>query len=246
MLAACSSSTANLPSSMPASLPAAEATLDLLAPDRSDADKALDPGRKPAEFIAFIGVRPGMKVAELGAGGGYTTELLARAVGPAGKVYAENNETIRGFAGKSWDDRLSKPVNHNVVRVDREFDDPLPPDATNLDVVVNAYLYHDTVWMKTDRDKMNKAIFAALKPGGHYIVADSSAKAGTGVNDVQTLHRIEESVVVDEVKKAGFQLEATGDFLRNPADTRDWSSSPKAAGARRGTSDRFVLKFVKP
>ncbi len=248
VLAACSSSTTNVPSSLPTSLPTvenAEITVSLLAPDRSDADKALDAGRKPVEFIAFTGARPGMRVAELGAGGGYTTELLARAVGPGGKVYAENPEMIRGFAGKAWDERLAKPVNANVVRVDREFDDPLPPEAKDLDVVVNAYLYHDTVWMGTDRDKMNKAIFAALKPGGHYVVADSSARAGSGVNDVKTLHRIEESVVVAEVEKAGFKLESSGDFLRNPADTRDWSSSPKAAGARRGTSDRFILKFVK-
>jgi predicted methyltransferase len=93
---------------------------------------------------------------------------------------------------------------------------------------------------------MNAAVFRALKPGGVYVVIDSSAKPGTGVSDAQTLHRIDEQVVREEVLAAGFQLAAESDVWRNPQDTRDWSSSPGTAGERRGTSDRFALKFVKP
>ena len=93
---------------------------------------------------------------------------------------------------------------------------------------------------------MNRAIFAALKPGGEYIVADHSAKAGTGLSDVKTLHRIDQKTAVDEITSAGFTLSAEGDFLRNPNDARDWNASPSAAAERRGTSDRFVLKFVRP
>jgi predicted methyltransferase len=93
---------------------------------------------------------------------------------------------------------------------------------------------------------MNKAIYAALKPGGVYVIVDHSARAGDGLADVQTLHRIEEKVLRQEVEAAGFKLVATADFLRNPADARDWSASPRTAGERRGTSDRFVLKFAKP
>ena len=86
----------------------------------------------------------------------------------------------------------------------------------------------------------------ALKPGGAYVIVDASAQAGHGVNDAKTLHRIEQSVVETEVKKAGFTLAASADFLRNPSDARDWSSSPGEAKDRLGTEDRFVLKFVKP
>jgi hypothetical protein len=137
------------------------------SPDRSPDDRALDAGRHPDQLLTFIGVAPGMRVAEVGAGLGYTTELLARAVGPSGVVYAQNNKFIREkFAEKPWTDRLAKPVMKPVVRVDREFDHPLPPEATNLDAVVNVMLYHDTVWMKTDRAAMNRAVFAALRPGG--------------------------------------------------------------------------------
>jgi predicted methyltransferase len=93
---------------------------------------------------------------------------------------------------------------------------------------------------------MNAAVFRALKPGGVFAIVDHSAKAGTGISDVQTLHRIEETTLREEVAAAGFRLAATSDLLRNPSDTRDWNDSPLAAGERRGTSDRFTLVFVKP
>jgi predicted methyltransferase len=213
------------------------------AADRSDDDRKLDAGRKPAATLAFAGVKPGMKVLDLGAGAGYTTELLARAVGAGGTVYGENNATVLGFVGEAWAARLAKPIMNGVVRLDQELDAPLP---AGLDVVLFNAVYHDSVWMKVDRAKMNKAVFDALRPGGVYVVIDSSAKAGDGVNDVQTLHRIDEQVVLDEVQAAGFKLDAKGDFLRNPADTRDWNTSPRAAGERRGTGDRFAFRFRKP
>lgn len=222
-------------------------TAAVSAADRSDADRALDAGRRPAEMLAFFEIGPGMRVAEIGSGGGYTTELLARAVGPTGRVYGQNSKfVLERFAEKPWSERLAKPVNAAVVRVDREFDDPLPPEAKDLDAVLSVLIYHDTVWLKTDRARMNAAIFAALKSGGIYGVIDHSARPGAGTSEVQTLHRIEESAVVAEIEKAGFELEAAADFMRNPDDARDWNDSPSAAGARRGTSDRFVLKFRKP
>lgn len=217
------------------------------APDRAEEDRALDGGRHPRELLALIGVRPGMKVAELGAGGGYTAELLARAVGPSGVVYGQNNKfIIERFAEKPWAARLQKPVMKNVVRVDREFDDPFPPEAKDLDAVLINLFYHDTVWMNVDRQHMNDVIFRALKPGGIYVVIDHSSKPGAGLADVQTLHRIDEAVVRAEVEKAGFKLLRESAAWRAPADTRDWSTSPRTAGERRGTSDRFALVYEKP
>ena len=225
--------------------PAIRAVVD--APDRSDADRRLDAGRHPAEVLAFFDVRSGMRVAELGAGGGYTTELLARTVGASGVVFGQNTPfVLKRFAEQPWSTRLATPAMRNVVRVDREFDDPLPPEAHDLDAVVIVLFYHDTVWLGADRDKMNRAVFQALRPGGVYAIVDHSARAGSGTADVQTLHRIDEQVVRKEVMAAGFDLVAEASFLRNPADARDWNDSPTAAAERRGTSDRFVLKFVKP
>ncbi|HVN39991.1 MAG TPA: SAM-dependent methyltransferase [Myxococcota bacterium] len=225
--------------------PAIQAAVD--APDRSKDDRALDAGRHPAETLAFFGIRPGARVAELGASGGYTTELLARVVGPEGRVYGQNSPLVlERFAEKPWSLRLGKPVMVGVVRLDRAFDDPFPPDVRDLDAVLIVLNYHDTVWMKVDRAKMNRAVYAALAPGGVYGIVDHSAVSGHGLADVESLHRIDEQTVRDEVEAAGFTLAAEGDFLRNPADPRDWNASPRVAAEKRGTSDRFVLKYVKP
>ncbi len=217
------------------------------APDRDEADRALDAGRHPEETLAFFRIAPGQRVAEIFAATGYTAELLARAVGKDGRVYAQNNRFVLDrFARAPWAKRLEKPVMANVVRVDRELDDPLPPEARDLDAVLFVLGYHDSVWMGTDRAAMNRAIFRALKPGGVYGIVDHSAAPGHGLRDAKTLHRIEEKTLENEVLAAGFRLDAEANFLRNPSEARDWSAAPGAAGARRGTSDRFVLRFVKP
>lgn len=225
--------------------PAVSAAVD--APDRSADDRALDAGRQPARLLAFFGIAPAMRVAELGAGGGYTTELLVRIVGPTGQVYGQNSPFLLSRVAEApWSARLAKPLLKGVVRLDRDFDDPFPPGVRDLDAVLMILLYHDTVWMKVDRERMNRAVYAALKPGGIYGIVDHSARVGTGTADVETLHRIDESTLRSEVEAAGFRLAADADFLRNPMDTRDWSPSPRAAGERRGTSDRFVFRFARP
>lgn len=219
----------------------------IAAADRSPEDRALDAGRKPGEVFTFFKIAPGQKIGELFAGGGYSTELLARIVGDGGKVYAQNTkEILDRFARKPWTERAAKPIMKNVVGVEQPTETPFPPEAKNLDAVVSILNYHDFVWMKVDRAKMNKAVFDALKPGGIYAIVDHSAAAKSGTRDVETLHRIDEEVVKQEVTAAGFKLDAESDVLRNPSDTRDWNGSPNAAGEKRGTTDRFTLRFVKP
>ena len=177
--------------------------------DRSDADRVIDQRRKPEKLLEFYGVMPGMRVLDMGAGGGYNTELLARVVGPAGIVYAQNNRyVLEKFVRGRFDERMKKAVMSRVVHLVREFDDPVPPEVRDLDLVTFNFVYHDTVWLGTDRAKMNRAVFNALKPGGVYIVADHSARPGSGVADVKSLHRIDEAVVRAEVQAAGFRLEA--------------------------------------
>lgn len=219
----------------------------IAAPERSDADRELDPQRQPAQMLRFFGIAPGQRVAELASGGGYTAELLARVVGKEGKVYGQNSPFIlERFAEAPWSERLLKESMSNVVRINSEFDAPLPADVKDLDAVLIVLFYHDTVWFETDRAAMNRAVFNALRPGGVYGIVDHNAREGDGITQTKTLHRIEEKDVRREVEAAGFVLAASADFLRSPSDTRDWNASPTTAAERRGTSDRFVLKFVKP
>ena len=217
------------------------------AADRTADDRALDAGRKPDLMLTFFGVKPGMRVADLAAGGGYTTELLARTVGPQGKAYGQNSpDLLEKFLQKPWSARLALPADASVVSMAKPFEDPFTPDAKDLDAVTLVLFYHDLYWLGADRAKMNAAIMRALKPGGVYCIVDHSGRPGTGSSEVKTIHRIEESEVISDVTKAGFKLIETSDFLRVPDDKRDWNDSPREAGPRRGHSDRFVLKFQKP
>jgi predicted methyltransferase len=252
-LAACAAAPVAGPAAPPLPPPAAAraaAPLDpaalVAAPDRTEGDRALDAGRHPAELLAFLGILPGMRVAELSAADGYTAELLARAVGPAGTVYAQNSRTMLQLLGADWARRLARPAMQRAVRVDRELEDPLPPEARGLDLVVLFAGYHDLLWLDVDRARLNRAVFEALRPGGAFVVVDSSAVPGAGREAAYDLHRVDEALVRREVEAAGFRLAGQAGFLRNPADTRDWSAAPNEAGERRGTSDRFVLRFVRP
>jgi len=217
--------------------------------DRIDPDRKLDAGRKPGEVLAFFKVAPGQKIGELFAGTGYTTELLARTVGDNGKLYAQNTKDILDrFARKPLTDRLARMAMTSVMMIEQPAETPFPPDVKNLDAVICILNYHDYVWQKVDRAKMNAAVLAVLKPGGIYGIVDHSAAKGSGLRDVETLHRIDEEAVKQEITAAGFKLDGESEALRNPADPRDWNASPKAAADanKRGTSDRFVLRFVKP
>ena len=211
------------------------------APDRTDADRQTDQRRAPVQMLAFTGARPGMKVFDMEAGAGYSTELLARAVAPGGTVYAQDSAAIMERIKDKFDIRAQKPEMKNVVHVVRNFDDPIPPDVSNLDLITFFFAYHDTTYMPVDRAEMNKKMFAALKPGGYLVIADHSAKPGDGANVGKTLHRIEESTLRQEIEAAGFKLVSEADFLRNPKDPRD-----AVVFHPQIPNDEFVLKFQKP
>jgi predicted methyltransferase len=234
------------------------------SPDRSAADRSNDARRKPVEMLTFIDVRPGMVALDVSAGRGYTTELIARAVGPSGKVYGQTAPRDAGRAPPAQPEgaaapppaaaaaaapppalaeRARNPATSNIVPVVRRFEDPVPPEVANggLDLVTLIFNYHDFGHLGVDRARMNHAIFNALKRGGSYVIADHSGRTGTGISESGTLHRVEEAFVIAEVQAAGFRLAASGNFLRNPADPRD-RNTPEPAMPK----DEFVLKFVKP
>jgi predicted methyltransferase len=208
----------------------------IASPLRTDQDRRMDAERKPAEFLPFAQVKPGMHVLDVSAGAGYTSQLLALAVGPSGTLWAQTPKP-----GATLVKRLAEHPQANFIVVERPFEDPIPDQAGKLDLITLVLNYHDISYLPVDRAKMNARLFAALAPGGHFVVIDHSSRSGKGISEGKTLHRIDEAVVLDEVRKAGFVLEAEGDFLRNPADARDEpSSNPKVP------TDKFALRFVKP
>ncbi len=206
------------------------------SPVRTDQDRRMDASRHPAEFLAFTQVQSGMRVLDVSAGAGYTSQVLALAVGPAGTVWAQTPRPSPALMK-----RLEDHPQANLIVVTRPFDDPVPEQIGNLDLITIVLNYHDITYLPVDRARMNERLYAALRAGGHLVVIDHSARSGTGISDGKTLHRIDESVVRSEVQQAGFVLDAEGEFLRNPADLRDESSnSPKIP------TDKFALRFVKP
>src|ERR1700759_3878791 len=212
------------------------------APDRSEADRQTDQRRQPEKMLAFAGVKTGMKVLDMEANAGYSTELLARAVGPTGVVYAQDPQAIiERFVKDKFDNRAKSEAMKNVVHVVREFEDPIPPEAANLDMITFFFAYHDVTYMPVDRTRMNAKMFAALKPGGYLIIADHSAKPGEGITVANTLHRIEEATLKQEIEAAGFKFVAEDDFLRHPEDPKDAPVFKPAVPV-----DEFVLKFQKP
>ena len=203
---------------------------------RTDQDRRMDWARHPAEFLPFTKVKPGMQVLDVSAGAGYTSQLLALAVGPTGTVWAQREQP-----GAALTKRLNDHPQSNLIVVLRPFEDPVPDQAPKLDLITLILNYHDITYLPVDRAKMNQRLFAVLKPGGHFVVIDHSAKTGAGIGVGKTLHRIDQAIVLAEVQKAGFVLESESDFLRDPADTREESS-----GDAKIPTDKFALRFVKP
>ena len=221
--------------------PAPDYAAIVAAPDRSDADRTADKRRDPIKLLTFADVRPGMMVLDMGAGGGYSTELLARAVAPGGVVYGQNPADLPDRPKTAFEARMKTPAMKDVVADIRPFDDPLPADAGNFDLITFLFFYHDTTYMNVDRAAMDRKLFAALKTGGYLVIADHAALPGQGTSVGKTLHRIEESTLRQEVEAAGFRLVGEGNFWRNPNDTHDFPSFKPDMPV-----DNFALKYQKP
>jgi predicted methyltransferase len=216
------------------------------SPDRPATDKNLDAGRKPAQMLAFFGIKPGMRVADIFAMGGWTTELLSLVVGPDGKVYSQNsNHLPPRFAPRIEDWKKRSQRLPNVVDVVSQLDGAklLPTKPDSLDAVIMNMDYHDLVAHGVNMNRLNRSVYDYLKPGGVYGIIDNSAKPGTGATQGSTLHRIDEAFVVAQVLKtpgAHFTLAAASSALRNPSDDRTW-----VVFKHPGEQDRFMLKFIK-
>jgi predicted methyltransferase len=212
---------------------------------RSDADKARDAGRKPALVLAFLGVAPGMTTLDVIAAGGYYTEVLSVAVGPDGRVYAQNNEFVLKFRDgandKAMTARLAGDRLPNVERVDAEMNAlPIPDDS--VDVAITALNFHD-IYNGAGGEEgalgFLASIYAKLRPGGVLGIVDHDGAAGL---DNAKLHRIERQKVLDVVARSDFSLAGESELLANESD--DHTQGVFAEGLR-GHTDRFVLLLRK-
>ena len=229
------------PPKVPADITAAVAN-----PDRPEADTKRDTDRKPAECVAFAGIKPGDKVVDLIPGRGYFTKIFAKVVGPKGWVYAYYPSEI---------DALYKKNNLTIPPPD----DPKYPNVSSIhgsvdkfsvpekvDVVWTSQNYHDmhdSFFGPADLSAVNKAIYDSLRPGGIYIVLDHAAQAGSGLRDTETLHRIDPAQVKKEVEAAGFVYVGESKVLANADDDH---TKKVFDGSIRGKTDQFIFKFRKP
>ena len=217
-------------------------------PARPQADRDRDADRKPAECIAFAGLKPGQRIADLLPGGGYFTRIFSGVVGPKGQVFAvappkrpdappdrpEPAAAVNAIAA----DAHYKNVTVSVVKLAEL---KLPE---KLDMVWTSQNYHDVHNVKDiDVGAFNKAVFESLKPGGIYIVIDHVAEKGAGFTVTSTLHRSEPDAVKAEVMAAGFEFVGSSDVIANPSDDHKTAVFEKGLHDK---TDRYVLKFRKP
>jgi predicted methyltransferase len=215
---------------------------------RPDADKTRDANRKPAEVLAFTGVKSGAQIAELLPGGGYFTRIMSKAVGSSGHVYAlvpaplaDAPADVPDFAARVK--VIAADPNYANVSVVVEPFSQLSVPAP-VDLVWTSQNYHDLHnFPGLDLGIFNKMVFDDLKPGGIYLVLDHRAEAGSGGRDTKTLHRIDPETVKKEVLAAGFVFVGGSDLLRQPSDDHSQKVFDPTV---RGKTDQFILKFRKP
>ncbi len=213
---------------------------------RPATDVARDADRKPAETLAFVGVKPGDRVLELLPESGYYTRILSKVVGPTGNVYAFTPQEILGHFSTSADASRAIAADHQYSNVTVLV---MPMNGTyphSLDVVWTTQNYHDLHLPKffpnLDIRDYNRAMLAALRRGGVFLVNDHEAEPGSGLRDIN-LHRIDAEIVRSEATAAGFTFDGESDILRNPSDPHTANVFDKAI---RGHTDQFVFRFRKP
>jgi predicted methyltransferase len=208
---------------------------------RPDTDKERDAARKPAETVAFAGVKPGMIIGELGPGRGYYTRILAKAVGPNGKVYAIITPAQAARPGVLDGLNALTAANPNIKVVTTEYPALALPEKADLFWTTENY--HDFHNGPTaDIATLNKVVFNNLKPGGIFYVEDHAAAPGAGLAATTQFHRMDEAVAKTELTAAGFRIDGEGQLLRNPADNKAASNSETGHFA----SDRFMIRAKRP
>jgi predicted methyltransferase len=218
------------------------------SPERSAKDRERDARDQPAELLAFSGVQPGMKVADVFGGGGYWSELFARVTGPSGSVTLVNNSPYWSFTREELKARFAgKRLTNVTPRVVETRD--LDLGAGQYDLIVIFMAYHDLYWVDEANgwpaidaagflDQLNRA----LKPDGKLLIVDHAAKEGTGKSAAQDLHRIDEAFAKKDITGHGFLFEKAWPGYRNTTDDHSKDVFDKSI---RGKTDRFTHLYRK-
>lgn len=217
------------------------------ASDRLEKDQERDGRSRPVEVMALAGIQRGWKVLDIFAGGGYYSELLARAVGEQGEVTLYNNVPYDKYAGKALKERFNGREFPNVEQVVAA-PEALALEAGSLDMAMIIMSYHDFFfedqgWPQIDESAFIRKVHDALKPGGVFVIVDHGADEGRGVEDAKKLHRIEAAFVKARLTKAGFEFVGESDVLRSEEDDHTLHVFDEAI---RGKTDRFVHVYRKP
>jgi predicted methyltransferase len=220
----------------------------LSTPGRPADSIKLDESRKPAQVLVFMGLKPGMAAADLISGTGYWAELMARVVGPQGRVTAfEPEQFYADAAGQAaWRELVARQPNVALSRYPFE---AFNPPSASFDVAIINLSYHDLYWEsvkynvpRTDPAAYLRALYASMKPGGAVIVIDHIGPSGDTRAIVEALHRIDPAVVKADFAAAGFRLSDESPILANAADSHDTNVFDAAI---RGRTDRFMFRFEK-
>lgn len=215
---------------------------------RFEGDSSRDATRQPAKVLALAGIEPSMSVLDMYSGGGYYTEVLSHVVGPSGSVTSHNNNAYFSFAGEEIKARFADSRLGNVERVLAE-NNELKLDADRYDRITMMLTFHDFYyvdpdngWPAIDTPALLAEIHRGLKADGKVVITDHYAESGAARDSGNTLHRIDPQAVIEDMQAAGFELEASADFLRNETDDHTISVFDPAV---RGKTDRFVMTFRK-
>lgn len=218
-------------------------------PLREEGDRKRDAGRKPAEVVEFMGIKPGMTVLDMLSGAGYYAEILSSVVGVDGKVIALNNKGYMDFTKGAIAKRIEQPGRMDNVTLKIAEINEMELGEGIADAVFLTLSYHDFYyvdekggWPEVDVTRTLDQLHHVLKTGGILAIIDHSAVKGAPLEVGTSLHRIDPEIVKKELAAVGFELEAESDILGNPADDMTKSIWGKDI---RGKTNRFAYRFIK-
>lgn len=221
----------------------------LQSADRTEADRNRDLRSRPDVIISLLNLQPGARVADIFAGAGYYSQLLSSSVGPEGKVLLHNNKAYQSFAAQGLETRFGQAKPENIQMHIAEVTD-LNLGIGQLDAAIMVMSYHDLYfvneadgWPAIDARKFLSQVFAALKPGGRFLIVDHAASKGADKSTAQSLHRIDPDFAQEDIQSHGFELVAASPVLKNNQDDHSTNVFDPAI---RGQTDRFVMVFGKP